>query len=40
MGAVPTVEELAASLPTPDRLADLLIDELRRHADEAAADRV
>jgi 3-methyladenine DNA glycosylase AlkD len=40
MDTVPTAEELAASLPTPERLADLLIDELRHQSDEAAADRV
>jgi 3-methyladenine DNA glycosylase AlkD len=39
MAAAPTVDDLASRLPTPDALADLLIEELRRHADDAAADR-
>lgn len=39
MGTALTANELAANLQPPDRLADLLIQDLRHHADQAAADR-
>jgi 3-methyladenine DNA glycosylase AlkD len=39
MGTALTAQELIANLQAPDRLAGLLIEELRRHADQAAADR-
>ncbi|MFF3404136.1 DNA alkylation repair protein [Streptomyces sp. NPDC002659] len=39
MGTALTAQELVANLQAPDRLAGLLIEELRRNADQAAADR-
>ncbi|MFI1569145.1 DNA alkylation repair protein [Streptomyces sp. NPDC020490] len=39
MSTTLTPEDLAMSLKSPQRLADLLIAELRRHADPASAER-